>query len=116
MSENRTKDKVATTAWWPQWKAELSEYIKMFEIFQKENRKHGKNSGLLQNLEEPKHPWETIHMDCVTGIVLGGKENFISYLVIGDRYRKSAWCPKCCKEDTAIDPELSLWNNTIAIF
>ncbi|MBW0505547.1 hypothetical protein O181_045262 [Austropuccinia psidii MF-1] len=75
MSEDRTKERVASPAWWPKWKQELSEYIMNCEKSQKENRKHGKNDGLLQHIEEPKHPWDTINMDWVTGLVPGGKEN-----------------------------------------
>ncbi|MBW0593831.1 hypothetical protein O181_133546 [Austropuccinia psidii MF-1] len=73
MSEDRTKEKVASTAWWPKWEQQLSEYINTCEICQKENRKHGKKYGLLQHIKEPKHPWETINMDWVTGLVPGGK-------------------------------------------
>ncbi|MBW0485979.1 hypothetical protein O181_025694 [Austropuccinia psidii MF-1] len=51
---------------------------------QKENRKHGEKYGLLQHIEEPKAPWETINMDWVTGLVPGGKENFNACLFIGD--------------------------------
>ncbi|MBW0593175.1 hypothetical protein O181_132890 [Austropuccinia psidii MF-1] len=75
MSEERTKERVASTSWWPKWEQDLSEYINTCERFQKENRKHGKKYGLLQHIEEPKHPWETINMDWVTGLVPGGKEN-----------------------------------------
>ncbi|MBW0476951.1 hypothetical protein O181_016666 [Austropuccinia psidii MF-1] len=75
MSEDKTKERVASTAWWPKWEQELSEYINTCERSQKENRKHGKQYGLLQHIEEPKHPWETINMDWVTGLVPGGKEN-----------------------------------------
>ncbi|MBW0500828.1 hypothetical protein O181_040543 [Austropuccinia psidii MF-1] len=57
MSEDRTKERVASTAWWPRWEQELSEYINTCERFQKEDRKHGKKYGLLQHIEEPKHPW-----------------------------------------------------------
>ncbi|MBW0522585.1 hypothetical protein O181_062300 [Austropuccinia psidii MF-1] len=56
MSEERTKERVASTAWWPKWVQYLSEYINTCERFQKENRKHGKKHGLLQHIEEPKHP------------------------------------------------------------
>ncbi|MBW0467448.1 hypothetical protein O181_007163 [Austropuccinia psidii MF-1] len=82
MSEDRAKERVANTAWWPQGEQELSEYINTCERFQKENIKHGKRYGLLQHLEEPKHPWETINMDWVTGLVPGGKENFNAFLVM----------------------------------
>ncbi|MBW0513606.1 hypothetical protein O181_053321 [Austropuccinia psidii MF-1] len=67
----------------------LSEYINTCERFQKANKKHEKRYGLLQHIEEPKHPWETINMDWVTGLVPGGKENLNSCLAIADRYSKS---------------------------
>ncbi|MBW0534998.1 hypothetical protein O181_074713 [Austropuccinia psidii MF-1] len=81
---------------------------------QKENRKHGKTYVLLQHIEEPKRPWETINMDWVTGIVPGGNKNFDAFLVIMDRYSKSFRCLPCHKEDTAMDTELIFWNNLIA--
>ncbi|MBW0488331.1 hypothetical protein O181_028046 [Austropuccinia psidii MF-1] len=114
MSEDRTKERVASTAWWPKWEQELSEYSKAFERFQKANRKHGKKYGLLQHIEEPKHPWETIKMDLVTGVVPGGKENFNACLSIVDRFSKSLRCLPCHKEDTAMDNSLLFWNNIIS--
>ncbi|MBW0550655.1 hypothetical protein O181_090370 [Austropuccinia psidii MF-1] len=62
LSEDTTKERVASTAWWPKWEKELSEYINTCERFQKSNRKHGKKYGLLQHIEEPKHPWETVSL------------------------------------------------------
>ncbi|MBW0501348.1 hypothetical protein O181_041063 [Austropuccinia psidii MF-1] len=53
MGEDRPKERVTRTAWWPKWEQELSEYINACEIFQKENRKHGKKYGLLQHIEDP---------------------------------------------------------------
>ncbi|MBW0546996.1 hypothetical protein O181_086711 [Austropuccinia psidii MF-1] len=50
MIEDRTKERVASTAWWPKWEQELSEYINTCERCQKAN------------------------MDWVTGLVPGGKE------------------------------------------
>ncbi|MBW0467107.1 hypothetical protein O181_006822 [Austropuccinia psidii MF-1] len=74
MSEYRTKEQAASTAWWPKWEQDFSEHINTCEICQKANRKHGKKYGLLQHIEEPKNPWETINKDWVTGLVTGGKE------------------------------------------
>ncbi|MBW0538506.1 hypothetical protein O181_078221 [Austropuccinia psidii MF-1] len=42
MSEDRTKERVANTAWWPRWEQEVGEYINTCERCQKENRKYGK--------------------------------------------------------------------------
>ncbi|MBW0510980.1 hypothetical protein O181_050695 [Austropuccinia psidii MF-1] len=78
MGEDRTKDRVASTAWWTKWEQELSEYINTCDRCEKANRKHGTKYVLLQPIEETKHSWETIHMDLVTGLVPGGKENFNS--------------------------------------
>ncbi|MBW0487595.1 hypothetical protein O181_027310 [Austropuccinia psidii MF-1] len=114
MSEDRTKERVASTVCWPKWEQELREYINTCERFQKANRKHGKKYGLLQCIEEPKHPWEVINMDWVTVIVLEGRENFNSFLIIVDRFSKSVRCLPCHKEDKAMEKGLLFWNNIIS--
>ncbi|MBW0576999.1 hypothetical protein O181_116714 [Austropuccinia psidii MF-1] len=114
MSEDRTRESVASTSWWPKWEKELSEYIHTCERFQKANRKHGKKYGLLQHIEEPTHPWETINMDWVTGIVPGGKENYNAYPIIVYRFRNRMRCLPCHKEDTAMNTALLFWNNIIS--
>ncbi|MBW0488836.1 hypothetical protein O181_028551 [Austropuccinia psidii MF-1] len=113
MSEDSTKERVTSTACWPQWDQELSEYINTCERFQEAKRKNGKTYGLPQHLEEAKHPWETINMDWVTGLVPGGKENFNNCLVIADRYSEDLRCLPCHKEDKAMDTALLFWNNII---
>ncbi|MBW0513869.1 hypothetical protein O181_053584 [Austropuccinia psidii MF-1] len=40
LSEHRTKERVASTAWWPKWEQSLSEYINTYERCQKANSKH----------------------------------------------------------------------------
>ncbi|MBW0578888.1 hypothetical protein O181_118603 [Austropuccinia psidii MF-1] len=97
MSEDRTRERVASTAWWPKWEQELSEYIKNSERRQKANRKHGKRYGLLQHIEELKHPWETINVDWITGLVPGGKENYTACLIIVDRFSRSMRSLPCHK-------------------
>ncbi|MBW0461408.1 hypothetical protein O181_001123 [Austropuccinia psidii MF-1] len=114
MSEHRTKERVTRIAWWPQWEQELSQYINTFQRFLKANRKHEKRYELPQHIGEPKHPWETINIDWVTGLVPGGKENFNPFLVIVDRYIESLRCIPCHKEDIAMDTALLLCNNSIS--
>ncbi|MBW0564916.1 hypothetical protein O181_104631 [Austropuccinia psidii MF-1] len=113
MSEDRTSERVASTDCWRKWEQELSEYINTCERCQKAKRKNGKNYGLLQQIEEPKHPWETINMDWVTGIVPGGRENFNAFLIIVYRFSKNVRCLPCHKEDTEMDTALLFWNNII---
>ncbi|MBW0591378.1 hypothetical protein O181_131093, partial [Austropuccinia psidii MF-1] len=52
-------------------------------------------------------------MDCVTGLVPGGKESYNACLIIVDRFSKSMRCLPCHKEDTAMDTALFFWNNII---
>ncbi|MBW0537975.1 hypothetical protein O181_077690 [Austropuccinia psidii MF-1] len=106
MREDRTKERVGCTDWWHKWEQGLSESINTCERCEKANRKQGKNYGLLKHIEEPKHPWETINMDWVTGPVPGGKENFNASLNIVDRFSKSVRRLSCHKEDTAMDTAL----------
>ncbi|MBW0573636.1 hypothetical protein O181_113351 [Austropuccinia psidii MF-1] len=73
----------------------------------------GRSMGYF-NTEEHKHPWETINMDWVTGLVPGGKENFSACLIIVDRLRKRVRCLPCHKEDTAMDTSLLFWNHIIS--
>ncbi|MBW0471264.1 hypothetical protein O181_010979 [Austropuccinia psidii MF-1] len=114
MSEYRTRERVARTAWWPKWEQELSEYIKTCQRCQKANRQHGEKYRLLQHIEEPKHPWETINMEWVTGLVQGGKETFNACLIIVNRFSKSMRCLPFHKEDTAMDTALLFWNNILS--
>ncbi|MBW0531641.1 hypothetical protein O181_071356 [Austropuccinia psidii MF-1] len=114
MSEDRTKKRVSSTACWPKWAQQLSEYINTCERCQKANRKFGRKYGLLQQIEETKHPWETINMDWVTGLVPGGKQNFNACLIIVDRFSKSVKCLPCNKEDTEMDTALLFLNNIIS--
>ncbi|MBW0460988.1 hypothetical protein O181_000703 [Austropuccinia psidii MF-1] len=78
------------------------------------NRKLGNKYGVLQHIEELKHPWETINIDWVTGIVPGGKESFNSFLVIIYRYSNILRCLACHKEDTAMDTAFLFCNNIIS--
>ncbi|MBW0482888.1 hypothetical protein O181_022603 [Austropuccinia psidii MF-1] len=113
MSEDRTKERVESTAWWRKLEQELSEYINTCERFQKAHIKHGKKYGLLPHIQQLKHPWEAINIDWVPRLVPGGKENFNVSLIIVDRLRKSVRCLPYHKEDTEMDNALLFWNNII---
>ncbi|MBW0568611.1 hypothetical protein O181_108326 [Austropuccinia psidii MF-1] len=90
MSEYRTKERVTSTAWWPTWEQELSEYTKLV--------KDGKRQ--MGNMRRR--------------LVPGGKENYNACLIIADRFSKSMRCLPCHKEDTVINTALSFWNNIIS--
>ncbi|MBW0476662.1 hypothetical protein O181_016377 [Austropuccinia psidii MF-1] len=106
MSWDRCKERVESTGWCPKLEQYLSEYINICERCQKANRRHGKKYGLLQHIEESKHPWGTLNMDWVIGLLPGVKENYNAFLIIVDRFSKSVRCLPCHKEDTDMDTAL----------
>ncbi|MBW0585237.1 hypothetical protein O181_124952 [Austropuccinia psidii MF-1] len=53
MKEDRTKERVARTAWWPKWELELSEYIYTCERCQKE----------IGNMGRSMQRWDKTHME-----------------------------------------------------
>ncbi|MBW0554434.1 hypothetical protein O181_094149 [Austropuccinia psidii MF-1] len=113
MSEDRTKERIASISWWPQWEKKLSEYIIGFEKFHNSNRKNGMNYEILQHLDDPKNPWEIINMDWVTGCFPGGYQNYNYFLLIVESFRKSVICLPFHKYYTAMDTRFLFWNKII---
>ncbi|MBW0547950.1 hypothetical protein O181_087665 [Austropuccinia psidii MF-1] len=70
LSEDRTLERVKTCSWWPNWKDNVAEY------FQSKSRATGKKSGMMIQIQEPKSPWEIVHMDWVTALPPGGDRSY----------------------------------------
>jgi transposase InsO family protein len=113
-SEERTIERVRTTAWRNNWPNEVATYIKSCETCQKSNKQTGKRYGLLQTIQEPTKRWEIINMDFVTGLPPGGSYSFNSVLVVVDRYSKRARFIPNHKDDTAMEVALLFWNRIMA--
>ncbi|MBW0467901.1 hypothetical protein O181_007616 [Austropuccinia psidii MF-1] len=113
LSEDRTLEKVRNCAWWPSWRKETIEYCHPCDRFQKANRITGKKSGLMLHIQEPKSPWEVVHMDWVTALPLSGDKRHNSFLAIVDRYGKTPIFLPCHKDDTSMDTALPLWSRVI---
>ncbi|MBW0588334.1 hypothetical protein O181_128049 [Austropuccinia psidii MF-1] len=106
--EDRTLEKVKNCAWWASWRKETIEYCHTCDIYQKENRSTGKKFGLMIHIQEPKSPWEVVHMDWVTALPPSGDRSYNACLVIVDRYSKIIIFLPCHKDDTAMDTALLL--------
>ncbi|MBW0585102.1 hypothetical protein O181_124817 [Austropuccinia psidii MF-1] len=61
-------------------------------------------------MQEPKSPWEVVHMDWVIELPPSGNKSYNACLVIVDRYSKTPIFLPCYKDDNAIDTALLLWN------
>ncbi|MBW0474645.1 hypothetical protein O181_014360 [Austropuccinia psidii MF-1] len=101
-------------AWSPSWRKETIEYCHTCDRCQKANRSTGEKFGLMIHIQEPKSPWEVAHMYWVTALPPSGDKSYNSFLVIVDRYSKTAIFVPCHKDDTAMDTALLLWSRVIS--
>ncbi|MBW0502065.1 hypothetical protein O181_041780 [Austropuccinia psidii MF-1] len=84
LSEDRTLERVKPCSWWPNWKKDVAEHCQTFDRFQKSNRATGKKFGIMNQIQEPKFPWETAQMDWVTALPPGGDKSHNACLVLFD--------------------------------
>ncbi|MBW0564567.1 hypothetical protein O181_104282 [Austropuccinia psidii MF-1] len=75
-SQDRTRERVKNCIWWPMWQKDSAEYFKTCVRFQKENKSNGKILGNVIKIEEPRRPWEIVHMDWVTDLPPGGDRSY----------------------------------------
>ncbi|MBW0536886.1 hypothetical protein O181_076601 [Austropuccinia psidii MF-1] len=66
------------------------------------------------HIQEPKSPWEVVHMDLVTALPPSGDKYYNSCLVIVDRYSKTPIFLPCHTDDTAMHTALLLWSRVIS--
>ncbi|MBW0509074.1 hypothetical protein O181_048789 [Austropuccinia psidii MF-1] len=65
------------------------------------------------HIQEPKSPWEVVHMDWVTDLLPSCDRIYNACLVIVDRYSKTPIFLRCHKDETAMDTAL-LWSRVIS--
>ncbi|MBW0530854.1 hypothetical protein O181_070569 [Austropuccinia psidii MF-1] len=114
LSEDRTLERVKTCSWWPNWRKDVSEYCQTCDRFQKANRATVTKFGIMIQIQEPKSPWEIVHMDWVTALPPGGDRSYNACLVLVDRYSKTPILLPCHKDDTAMDTAKMIWNKFIS--
>ncbi|MBW0506812.1 hypothetical protein O181_046527 [Austropuccinia psidii MF-1] len=110
LSEDRTIEKVKNCAWWPYWRKDTSEYFHACDRCQNANGSTGNKFGLMIHIQEPKSPWEGVHMDWLTALPQSGDKRYNACLVIVDRYSKTPIFLPCHKDDTTKDTDLLLWS------
>ncbi|MBW0485532.1 hypothetical protein O181_025247 [Austropuccinia psidii MF-1] len=66
------------------------------------------------HIQEPKSPWEAVHMDWVPEIPLSGEISYNACLFIVERYRNTPILLPCQKDDTFMDKVLLLWNRALS--
>ncbi|MBW0582877.1 hypothetical protein O181_122592 [Austropuccinia psidii MF-1] len=110
LSEDRTLERLKTCSWQPNWKKDVAEYCQTCDRSQKANIATGKKFGMMIQIQEPKSPWEIVHMDWVTALPPGGGRSYNACLVLVDRYSKTPMFLPCHKDVTAMDTAIMIWN------
>ncbi|MBW0465927.1 hypothetical protein O181_005642 [Austropuccinia psidii MF-1] len=113
LSEDRTLERLKTCSWWPNWRKDVAGYCQTCDRCQKANRAKGKKLGMMIQIQEPKSPWEIVHMDWVTALPPGGDRSYNSCVVLVDRYSKTPMFLPFHKYDTAMDIAIMICNKTI---
>ncbi|MBW0470647.1 hypothetical protein O181_010362 [Austropuccinia psidii MF-1] len=96
------------------WQKDVEEYCKTCDRYQKANKSTGKRFGNMIKIQEPRRPWEIVHMDWVTGLPPWDDRSYKACLVIVDRFSKTPIFLPCSKNDTAMDTALLIWNRVIS--
>ncbi|MBW0563329.1 hypothetical protein O181_103044 [Austropuccinia psidii MF-1] len=65
-------------------------------------------------IQEPRRPWEIVHMDWVAGLPPGGDRSYNACLVIVDRFSKTPIFLPCHKDGTAMDTALLIRNRVVS--
>ncbi|MBW0513976.1 hypothetical protein O181_053691 [Austropuccinia psidii MF-1] len=66
------------------------------------------------DIQEPKYPWEVVHLDWVTALPPSGDRSYNACLVIMDRYSKTPIFLPFHKDDTVMHTALLLWSRVIS--
>ncbi|MBW0525523.1 hypothetical protein O181_065238 [Austropuccinia psidii MF-1] len=113
LSVDRTLEGVKTCSWRPNWRRNIAEYFQTCDRFQKEYRATGKKFGMMIQIQEPKYPWDIVHMDWVTALSPGGERCVNAFLVLVDRYSKAPMFSLFQKDDTEVNTAIMIWNRVI---
>ncbi|MBW0501519.1 hypothetical protein O181_041234 [Austropuccinia psidii MF-1] len=65
------------------------------------------------HIQEPKSPWEVVHVYWVPALPPSGDKSYNSCLVIVDRYSKTPILLPFHKDDNSMDTALLLWSRVI---
>ncbi|MBW0588672.1 hypothetical protein O181_128387 [Austropuccinia psidii MF-1] len=69
---------------------------------------------MIIQIQEPKSPWEIVHMDGVTALPPKGDRSYNDCLVLVDRYSKNPMFLPCHKDDTAMHTAIMIWNKVFS--
>ncbi|MBW0516107.1 hypothetical protein O181_055822 [Austropuccinia psidii MF-1] len=114
LSEDRIREKLETSIWWPMWQKDVADYCKTFDRLKKEDKSTGKRLGSMIKIQEPRRPWEIFHMDWVTGLQPGGDRSYNACLLIIESPSKTPIFLPFHKYYKAMDSTLLICNSIVS--
>ena len=83
----KTTEQFQRSYWWPQWRAQVEQYVQKCDSCQRHKPTNLKPAGLLQPLPIPGRPWESVSMDFITHLPETERGHTSIYVVV-DRLTK----------------------------
>ncbi|MBW0526598.1 hypothetical protein O181_066313 [Austropuccinia psidii MF-1] len=68
---------------------------------------------MMIQIQEPRYPWQIVHIDWVTALPPGGDRHFNAWLVSVERYSKTPMLLPYHKDERAMDTAIMRWNRVI---
>ncbi|MBW0471565.1 hypothetical protein O181_011280 [Austropuccinia psidii MF-1] len=69
---------------------------------------------MIIQIQEPRYPWEIVHMYWLTALAPGGDRSFNECLVLADRDSKAPMFLPFHKDDTSREIDITIWNRFIS--
>ncbi|MBW0564992.1 hypothetical protein O181_104707 [Austropuccinia psidii MF-1] len=69
---------------------------------------------MMIQIQEPKSPWEIVHMDGATALPSTGGRSLNACLVLVDRYSKTPMFPPCHKDEKAVEKAIMISHRVIS--
>ena len=86
----KTLEQIRQNFFWSKMEEEVKDYVRSYDVCQRDKTSRWKQYGLLQPLDIPHHPWKSISMDFIVN--LQESNSYIQIWVVVDRLTKMAHC------------------------
>ena len=87
MGVRKTTEQVERVCWWPRMRRQIYEYVTACFNCQRDKARNQKPGGLLQPLQIPQGPWESVSLDLITALPLT-RSGHTAIVVFVDRLTK----------------------------
>lgn len=110
----RTMEHVERMFWWPDMRLHIKEHVKCCEVCQRNKTGHQLPAGMLQPLQIPHRPWESVSLDFITQLPETASGN-TQIVVFVDRLTKMTHLAAMPTNATALDVAICFRHNVFRL-